>query len=194
MGLTAGSAIALGSLGLVVCLVPGASLAQVVGKPAETTTPASASPPPAPDAFDALEVRVHALEREVAETQTLVAEVSGRPVKAPADLPERFKRAAVLQAVRLAFREVNPKAEVLDVDCAEYPCIAYGTGLSTAQLAGLRACPALASYQQDTVSTFAWGDVVAVIPTPKNDPTLGGDAEQRILLRFHHVATASKEH
>ncbi len=172
---------------------PGTALAQTAGQPgASGAAPLAAQVPGSGEDFAALEARVHALEREVVATKALVAEASLTPVKAPAGIPERFKQQAVLEAVRLAFQQVNPRAEVIGVDCAEYPCIAYGSGLSQEQLSSLKGSTALAGYAQDSVSTFSWGDVVALIPTQKNDPNLGDDAEQRILLRFHRLVTARR--
>jgi hypothetical protein len=193
MGFTLRKVATLGSLALALGW-PVQGAAQSPGKPTEVAVaPVPAAAPASSGDIDNLEARVRALEVEVAETQTLVAEASGRPLKTPAALPDRFKRPALLQAVRLAFRQVSPGAEVVDVDCAEYPCIAYGSGLSAVQLRALKATPALAGYVADDLNTFAWEDTVAIIPTPKNDPNLGGDAQERILLRFHRVATASKD-
>jgi hypothetical protein len=139
-----------------------------------------------------MEARVQALEKEVEDTKVLVAEAGGKLLKAPPELPDRFKQPVLLEAVRLAFRQVNPRAEVAGIDCSEYPCIAYGNGVKREQLGALKSSLALAGYAQDNVSTFTWGDTVAVIPTPKNDPNQGDEAEQRILTRFHHMVTTGK--
>jgi hypothetical protein len=98
----------------------------------------------------------------------------------------------MLEAVRQAFRQVNPNAVVTGVDCAEYPCIAYGNGVKPDQLDALRNSLALAGYGQDNLKAFTWGDAVAVIPTPKSDPNLSEQSEQRILTRFHRMINAGK--
>jgi len=195
MGVRKGGRIASGPLGLVIWVAlaasPRAALAQVAGQPAgSSVTPVAQAVPVSPDDLAAMEARVQALEREVDQTKALVAEVGLTPARAPAGVPGRFKQQAVLEAVRLAFRQVNPRAELLGIDCDDYPCIAYGSGLNQEQLGQLKYSPALAGYAQDSVSTFSWSDVVAVIPTPKNDPNLGNDSEQRILVRFHRLVTA----
>jgi hypothetical protein len=141
-----------------------------------------------------LEAHVRSLEKELAETKDRLAQLGGKPLTEPPDLPDRFKQTALLDAVRGAFREVNPKAEVTSIDCTEYPCIAYGSGLTLDQLKAINSTAALRPYGNDDVSNLIFDGTVGVIATPKNDPTLGEDAEQRVLFRFHQMAMANKQH
>jgi hypothetical protein len=181
-------------LGLAVSVAVGATRAALAqsSMPAKDSSTAAAAPQVPGYDFAAIEARVQALEKEVDDTKALVAEAGGKLLKAPPELPDRFKQPVMLEAVRLAFRQVNPRAEVAGIDCAEYPCIAYGNGVKREQLGALKSSLALAGYAQDNVSTFTWGDTVAVIPTPKNDPNQGDEAEQRILTRFHQMVTTGK--
>ena len=148
----------------------------------------AAEPGTATDDVAAMEARVHELELQVLETKALVDATAGKVAKAPAGLPERFKQPELQSALRLAFKQVNSSAQLTDVDCSEYPCIAIGNGIATSQLAALKATPALQPYLQDDLSLFVWDDHVAVIAAPKGDPALGADGEQRILTRFHQMA------
>jgi hypothetical protein len=140
----------------------------------------------------ALVARVHALEQELALAKDHLVEVGGKPLQEPPDLPDRFKQQVLLDAVRGAFREVNPKAEVTSIDCTEYPCIAYGSGLTMDQLHALGKTSALQVYRDDDVSQLVINGTVAVLATPKNDPNVGDDAQQRILMRLHQMSVANK--
>jgi hypothetical protein len=141
-----------------------------------------------------LQERVQVLERELAETKERLAQLGGSALAEPPNLAGRFKQAALLEAVRGAFQDVNPKAEVTSIDCTEYPCIAYGSGLSIDQLRALNSSASMRPYSGDDVSHLILNGTIGVIATPKDDPNNGSDdAEQRILFRFHQMALANKQ-
>lgn len=148
----------------------------------------------------ALAARVHALEKELADAKALAAEVGSKPLVEPPGLPDRFKEKALLDAVQRAFQQIDPKAEVTSIDCTEYPCIAYGSGLSMEQVKALRSSSALQVYAQDDLSMLVWNKLVGVIATPKDDPNAFASqaandaAEQRIMSRIQQMAAASKAH
>jgi hypothetical protein len=167
---------------ILIILAAGASLEGGLARATEGATSA--------EDLAAIEAQVRQLELKLADAKALVGPIDAKSPKAPADLPERFRMADLQAALRLAFKQVNPSAQLIDIDCAEYPCVALGTGLGSAQLGALKASPALQPYRQDDLNLFVWEEHVAVIATPKNDPSLGGDGEERVLTRFHRMATA----
>jgi hypothetical protein len=139
--------------------------------------------------IDDQEARVQDLERQLADAKALVEAPTTKSAQPPADLPPRFKQAELQSALRLAFKQVNPVAELTDLDCGEYPCIGIGAGVGSGQLLALKATAAMKPYRQDEVSLFVWENRVAVIVAPKGDPALGGDGEQQILMRFRRMAS-----
>jgi hypothetical protein len=163
-------------------LACSAALSGATARAAEGEAPA--------DDLAAVEARINQIELQLAEAKSMVEATSGKSAKAPVGLPDRFKQTELQTALRRAFKQVNPGAELIDLDCTEYPCIAIGTGIATGQLGALKATLALQPYQQDDVSLFVWEERVGVIATPKGDLARGGEGEQRILTRFHQMATA----
>jgi hypothetical protein len=162
-------------------------LATGIARAAETE---SSAPDPS---IDAREARVQDLERQLADAKALIEPTTTNNLQPPADLPARFKQAELQPALRQAFKQVSPVAELTDLDCGEYPCIGIGAGVGSAQLVALKATAAMKPYRQDEVSLFVWENRVAVIVAPKGDPALGGDGEQRILTRFRRMASTSTQ-
>jgi hypothetical protein len=136
---------------------------------------------------------VRELKRKLGEAEALVSEISGRPLIEPADLPDRFKQAAVLAAVQQALAEAAPGAEVSSVDCSEYPCIAYTRGLSRSESEGLTASLKAGGYQDDSRGMLGLPGTTGVILTPKNDPNEADNtnATRRLLFRFEQMWEAS---
>lgn len=76
--------------------------------------------------LERLEARNVALSRQLRLAEESRALAEGIPLAPPADLEDRFKEAAVVQAFRYAARDAEFDVEIASVDCTEYPCIIYG--------------------------------------------------------------------
>ncbi len=81
----------------------------------------------------------------------------GEPVAFPKDLPERFGGPQLQKALEAALEEAGVKGGVLDVDCSEYPCMAYGQIGSRDDMDRMRESAALSSYRDDDKSVSVWG-------------------------------------
>jgi uncharacterized membrane protein len=138
--------------------------------------------------------RLRTLEKQLAIEKELRAEAGGKPIKTPDDVPKRFSQDALLAAARSAVLSVNPQAEVTSIDCTEYPCITYASGLGVEHLKALRGTSALAAYQQDDVSTLILNGVTGIMVTPRG-PLAGEDqdnANRRVMYRFQEMALSGQ--
>ncbi len=71
--------------------------------------------------------RVRQLRDKIQALQAELVFQQGRPLEFPADLDDRYRRAAVVKSINEALAFAGIKAEVDTIDCNEYPCIACAT-------------------------------------------------------------------
>jgi hypothetical protein len=181
----------------------GVSSASLTEKVAEANPPPARPQPPeraqeapadVPGASKeaVLEARIRALEKDLKEQKAALLDVTGQPLTEPKDLPDRFKQKALFDAVLSGFREVNPAAEVTSVDCTEYPCIVYGTGMSVGQAQALAKTSAFRSYEGDRNSLSIEDGTFAFFTTPKDDPNPREDIDHRVSSRISQMSYATK--
>jgi hypothetical protein len=143
----------------------------------------------------ALQAHVHDLEKQLVQAKAAVDMAEGTPLTAPPDLPDRFKQAGLLDSLTRALQEVNPKAEVTSVDCTEYPCIVYASGMDRIEMARhLKDTPGLEPYESahDHISISIIGSTFAFSAMPKDDPNYGADADRRLTTRINQMAYAGQ--
>lgn len=70
--------------------------------------------------------QIEVLRRERADTTARIAEIEGRPVPVPADLPERFGQESLVAHFLEALNDTETEGRVEAVDCTEFPCILHG--------------------------------------------------------------------
>ena len=130
-----------------------------------------------------------ALKRELARDQSQIDQLTGRALVEPPNLPDRFRQPALLPAINAALAQVVPGAEITSVDCLEYPCIAYGPGLTSQQLAALKGAVAKQGYDQDNFNDVQLPGMTGIIMLPQDDPNNSNamDATHRVLYRFEQM-------
>jgi FecR protein len=117
-------------------------------------------------------------------------EIDGEPIPFPADLPARLQQAEMEKNFRKAFADSTLGASVIDVDCAEYPCMVWGTlsGDTSKLGAALAEMPALAAYSEDGTSVYGWsngdGKEMFAISLTANAEAPDPDVRKRLRLRF----------
>jgi len=107
-----------------------ASAASCVPAPAAAAVPVAArtSPPirrpsPGDRELGALQAETEALRERVASAESLVEDAWGKEMPWPADIPEGYRRPAFEQHLA-TFVSARGLGHVVEIDCAEYPCIA----------------------------------------------------------------------
>ena len=128
------------------------------------------------------------LKQQLAQDEAQIAQLTGRAIVEPPNLPDRFRQPALLPAISAALAQVVPGAEVTSIDCLEFPCISYGPGLTAAQMDALKGAVAKQGYDQDAFSVLQFNGTSGFILTPKDwDPPNATDADRRILYRFEEM-------
>jgi hypothetical protein len=157
-------------------------------------SPDAAVDPPSPREA-ALQSHVRDLEKQLAIAKAAVDMAEGSPLTAPPDLPERFKQQALFDSLTRALQRLNPKAEVTSVDCTEYPCIVYASGMSDIEMARhLKDSAELQPYTSahDHVLISIIDSTFAFSAMPKDDPNYGADSDRRLTSRINQMAYAGK--
>lgn len=143
------------------------------GAPSETAAaPAPAAPAAAPPSAPGLlpptldaQARIAALEAEVRrltallearEQDRLAAE--GQALARPPGLPARLvDERALVTNFNAALKEAGFPGQVTNVDCAEYPCIVYGTGFGAkGDMERLQETGAFSAYAKDGAMTYGF--------------------------------------
>ncbi len=117
------------------------------------------------------------LDKLKAEADPLVVP----PLTRPANLAPRFEEKALTQAAMDLVHEINPSAEVTAVDCTEYPCIIYGTGLTIDQAKSIKSAAAFQAYKDDHGSMGMMNDTFSFWVVPKDDPNPFDAIDQAVL-------------
>jgi len=130
------------------------------------------------------------LEKLKAEADPLVVP----PLTRPANLAPRFEERALTEAAMDLVHEINPKAEVTAVDCTEYPCIVYGTGLTIDQAKSIKSAAAFQAYQDDHGSMGMMNDTFSFWVVPKDDPNPFDAIDQRSSVRITAMSAANHPH
>lgn len=147
-----GAVVTVGVLaGSAVVIRPGVDVAVAAGDRWTSAPPAAAAPPAGPREGEAPAATIARLSRELdaARADLAAAEAAlgearlgatvaqgqlaferGEPVPWPDDLPDGFRPAAYEATVRAEVAKI-PGATLLDLDCAEFPCIAIIQSPST---------------------------------------------------------------
>jgi hypothetical protein len=141
-----------------------------------------------------LQARVQELQTELKKRDKDAAQPGFEPLTPPANLPDRFKQATLVSAVQDAIHGINPKAEVTSVDCTEYPCIVYGTGLTVPQAQSLRDASALQQYAGDHGALGVAGDTFSVFFMPKDDSNPPDAVARRMSNRTTEMFIATQGH
>lgn len=141
-------------------------------------------------------------EEEVALLDDLRKEQEGELQKWPADLPPRFTEAALQKAFEDGLNEAGIEGGIVQIDCAEYPCLVYGQLTSKDDMEKLRETAAFAPYADDEDRTSLWhskkkdesGKTIeranfGVSLAPKG-ATPGGDDELNKRIRHRMQTTA----
>ena len=111
-----------------------------------------------------LEASIHAYESDpqMASIKSMIDEKrevqrAVAPVPPPADLDPKFSEGPLMSAVSHGLRELGfDDAQVMGVDCTEYPCIVYGEGLAGSdELKRLKESSAFADYAKSSSYSFS---------------------------------------
>jgi len=116
------------------------------------------------------------------------------PLTRPANLAPRFEEQALTRAAMDVIHEINPKAEVTAVDCTEYPCIIYGTGLTIDQGKSIKSAAAFQPYQDDHGSMAMVNDTFSLWVVPNDDPNPLDAIDQRSSVRIRAMSATSRPH
>jgi hypothetical protein len=117
------------------------------------------------------------------------------PLTRPPNLAPRFEEKPLTQAAMDLFHEINPKAEVTAVDCTEYPCIVYGTGLTIDQAKSIKSRAGFQAYRDDHGSIgMMTDDTFSFWVVPNDDPNPFGAIDQRASVRINAMFPASLPH
>lgn len=94
----------------------------------------------------------------VKDDETTRTEKEGTPIPArPASPAPRFNSTSVTGALQAAFSTTSIPGTVDGVDCAEYPCIAFGRIRGAEdQMAKLEHSKSMAVYEEDILTVLLW--------------------------------------
>lgn len=127
----------------------------------------------------------------------------GAPRAFPADLEPRFTQQQLQTQLTTALREAGIEGEVVEVDCAEYPCVVWGEMHSdTAKLTEqLKKTAAFSAYTDDAAAVRGWasnddGVELFAITLTKRGEGEAADAEREELMRRvrHRTESAFDAH
>jgi hypothetical protein len=116
------------------------------------------------------------------------------PLPRPGNLAPRFEEEALTQAAMDLVHEISPKAEVTAVDCTEYPCIVYGTGLTIDQAKSIKGRASFQAYQDDHGSIGVENGTFSFWVVPKDDPNPLDAIDQRASVRMAAMSAVSRPH
>jgi hypothetical protein len=135
-----------------------------------------------------LERDLKKLKQQLGQDETQIAQLTGRALAEPPNLPNRFRQPAVLPAMRAALAQAVPGAEITSIDCLEFPCISYGPGITAEQLAALKGAVSKQGYEGDNFSNLQLPGMTGFILMPPDyQPDSSTDATRRILYRFQQM-------
>jgi hypothetical protein len=118
-------------------------------------TPAIA--PTERDQLAACTVERARLASEIAAQRADEREERGEPIAVPDALPPRFRADGVRSAVSRALEEARAGGRIEEVDCSEYPCIAFGRLRGDEEdMERVERAQALAPYRDDVLTMLFW--------------------------------------
>ncbi len=101
--------------------------------------------------------RSAALERDLAAARADQTERDGEPIAMPPDLPGRFSGPAIRASLTEAFRQTRVAGQLEELDCSEYPCIAFGRLRGDEEdVERLERSRALLPYREDVLTLLFW--------------------------------------
>ncbi|MFL5322077.1 MAG: hypothetical protein ACJ790_20615 [Myxococcaceae bacterium] len=105
-----------------------------------------------------LNSKLMTVQAKLEATEKDRAEREGAAIPKPPNLAPRFEQEPMRIAVEKALKEAGFKdATVTSVDCTEYPCVVYGTGMGSREdMQKLDKVPAMDPYDNDNRSGWGW--------------------------------------
>ena len=95
--------------------------------------------------------------RELDDLRADERERHGEPASPPADVPARFGAEALRGAVASAFEQARVPGRLEDLDCGEYPCIAFGRLRGDEEdMERVERARAFAAYRDDVLTLLFW--------------------------------------
>jgi hypothetical protein len=141
-----------------------------------------------------LRTQIQDLQKSLDKLKAAADPLAVSPLTRPANLEPRFEEKALTQAAMQMVHEINPKAEVTAVDCTEYPCIVYGTGLTIDQAKSIKSAEAIQAYKGDHGSMGMINDTFSFWVVPKDDPNPLDAVDQRTSVRISAMSAGNRPH
>lgn len=105
----------------------------------------------------AAQERAARLVREIEAARADRVEHEGEPIPMPEALPPRFEGASVRAALERAIAEARVEGRLEELDCSEYPCIAFGRLRGDEEDAErIERSRALSPYRDDVLTLLFW--------------------------------------
>lgn len=145
----------------------------------------------------ALRAKLARADEELALVDEVRRAEEGKPVPFPAELPARFREDDLRKSFDAALEEAGVQGGVVQIDCAEFPCIVYGQLTAREDMEKVRKSKALAAYEKDSNSTSVWavrkegvGQAyfgVALHPDGPDDPNTEKRIENRMKSGWEQI-------